>query len=348
MGDPLRLALVTDAWFPQINGVVTTMAKVVDMLSEDGVEVSVVEPSMFRTVKMPRYSEIRLTTSPLKAYRTLSDLDPDYVHIATEGPLGTIARFWCRRRRLRFTSSYHTRFPEYVRDIYGLPPGPVTAYMRWFHGGAEMTLVPTIGVKEDLEKSGFRNVVVWIRGVDTDLFNPAYRVEGLMGQRQAGEAFLLYVGRVSKEKSIEDFCRLADLPGYRCCVVGDGPQRKELEEKYGDRISFVGFKRGAELSQYYASADVTVFPSRTDTFGNVITESMASGTPVAAYPVMGPKDVIADGVSGALDENLQEAVTRALACDREQVRQYAQSFSWTASARMFKEIMVATSGNNNR
>ena len=348
MADRPRLALVTDAWLPQINGVVTTLTKVAELLAEDGLEVSVVEPSLFRTVKMPRYPEIRVATSPMKVYRTLSDLKPDYVHIATEGPLGTIGRFWCRRRGIRFTTSYHTRFPEYVKDLYGLPSGPVTAYMRWFHGGAEHTLTPTISVKEDLEKSGFRNVLVWRQGVDTFLFNPAHRVEELLGQRQPGESFLVYVGRVSKEKSIEDFCLLSRIPGYRCTVVGDGPQRKELEEKYGDSIAFVGFKRGVELAQYYASADVMVFPSRTDTFGNVITESMASGTPVAAYPVMGPKDIIAEGVSGALDEDLQEAVRRALTCDRAQVRQYAKGFSWTACTQMFKETLASNAGYSSR
>lgn len=340
MADPARLALVTDAWLPQINGVVTTMTKVVDRLVEDGMDVSVVEPSLFRTVSMPRYQEIRLTVSPLKAYLALTALKPDYVHIVTEGPLGSIARFWCRRRRIRFTSSYHTRFPEYVKDIYGLPSGPVTAYMRWFHSGAERTLVPTASVKKHLDESGFRNILVWSPGVDTFHFKPSHRVSDLLGQRQPGEVFLVYVGRVSKEKNIEDFCRLADLPGYRCTVVGDGPQRKELEGRYGNRINFVGFKRGVELAEYYASADVMVFPSRTDTFGNVITESMASGTPVAAYPVMGPKDVISEGVSGALDEDLPEAVKRALACDRRQVRQYAEGFSWSACTEFFKETLA--------
>ena len=339
------MALVTDAWLPQINGVVTILTKVADLLAREGLDVSVVEPSLFRTVRMPWYPEIRLVTSPLKVYRTLSALDPEFVHIATEGPLGTIARFWCRRRRVRFTSSYHTRFPEYVKDIYGLPSGPVTAYMRWFHGGAKYTLAPTASVKEDLDKSGFRNVLVWSRGVDTSLFNPSHRLDDLLGQREVGESFLIYVGRVSKEKSIEDFCRLAELPGYRCTVVGDGPQRKELEERYGDRISFVGFKRGVELAQYFASADVMVFPSRTDTFGNVITESMASGTPVAAYPVMGPKDIVSEGVSGALDEDLQEAVKRALACDRHSVRQYAEGFTWSACTELFKETMASGNGH---
>ena len=333
------LALVTDAWLPQINGVVTTMAKVAEMLPEEGVDVTVIEPSQFRTVKMPGYSEIRLAVWPVGVYKILNSVNPDCVHIATEGPLGTVARFWCRRRRFNFTTSYHTRFPEYIRDIYGLPSSPVTAYMRWFHGAADCTLVPTNSVKEDLEASGFKHIVVWSRGVDTALFHPSRRSNDLLGQRQEGECFLLHVGRLSKEKSVEDFCELASVPGFKCCVVGDGPQRKDLENKYGDRVEFVGFKRGVELAQYYASADVMVFPSRTDTFGLVLIESMASGTPVAAYPVMGPKDVIADGVSGALEEDLETAVRRALACDREQVREYASGFSWKACTEVFKETL---------
>ena len=335
-----RLALVTDAWLPQVNGVVTTLTKVAELLPSEGIDVTVIEPSRFNTVSMPRYSEINLAINPRQIYRTLSAVNPSYVHIATEGPLGITARYWCRRQRFPFTTSYHTRFPEYVKNIYGLPPGPVTAYMRWFHGAAEQTLAPTNSVKEDLENSGFRNVWVWSRGVDTTLFNPSRRLNDRFGQRMPGQYFLLYVGRVSKEKNLEDFCRLAERPDFRCYVVGDGPQRKDLQSRYGDRVQFLGFKQGIELAQFYASADVLVFPSRTDTFGNVITESMASGTPVAAYPVMGPRDVIADGISGALEDDLDLATRRALACDRDQVREYATGFSWPTSVGVFKDCLV--------
>lgn len=340
MAERPRLVLVTDAWAPQINGVVTTFNHVIAQLEAQGLSVAVVEPSLFRTVRLPRYSEVRLAISPVSVYRKLDYIDPDYVHIATEGPLGTVARVWCRRRGIRFTTSYHTRFPEYVKEMYGFPSGPVTRYMRWFHGAAEHTLVPTQSVKDDLEQSGFRNLMVWPRGVDSYLFHPSARTEDWYPKAALEEAALVYVGRVSKEKSVDEFCELAAVPGYRCWVVGDGPHREELEQRYGGRVVFVGFKRGRELAQFYASADVMVFPSRTDTFGNVITESMACGTPVAAYPVTGPRDVIADGVSGALEHDLATAVQRALECDREKVREYALNFSWEACAEIFRDSLT--------
>ena len=335
-----RLALVTDAWAPQVNGVVNTFNNVIPELERRDVDVAVVHPSLFRTVRLPRYSEVRLAIEPVRIYRALDNINPDFVHIATEGPLGTVARFWCGRRGFRFTTSYHTRFPEYVKEMYGFPSGPVTAYMRWFHGGAEHTLVPTQSVKDDLQGSGFRNLVVWPRGVDSTLFHPSARTEGWYDLANPQETALVYVGRVSREKSVDEFCELASIPGHRCWVVGDGPHREELEQRYGDRVAFVGFKRGHELAQFYASADVMVFPSRTDTFGNVITESMACGTPVAAYPVTGPRDVVADGISGALDDDLAAAVRRAMACDREQVREYALHFSWESCAGILHDALT--------
>ena len=344
MTERFRLALVTDAWEPQVNGVVTTFNNVISRLETQDVDVTVVHPLLFRTVKLPRYSEVRLAVAPVRVYKSLDELDPDYVHIATEGPLGTIARFWCRRRGIRFTSSYHTRFPEYVKEMYGLPSSPVTRYMRWFHGGAEHTLVPTPSMRDDLQESRFKNLVVWPRGVDSVLFHPAQRNEGWYQSDDPTQRVLAYVGRVSKEKSVDDFCELAEHPEYSCWVVGDGPYREELEQRYRDRVTFVGFKHGQELAQFYASADVMVFPSRTDTFGNVITESMACGTPVAAYPVTGPIDVIADGVSGAMDEDLQVAVERALECDRERVREHALGYSWENCVQIFRDSLVGKRG----
>ncbi len=340
MSDRPRLTLVTDAWAPQINGVAITLRYVTRHLEESGFDVTVIQPGLFRTVKLPKYSEIRFAVSPVGIYRALNAARPDYVHIATEGPLGTVARFWCRRRGASFNSSYHTRFPEYVKRMYGLPSGPVTKYMRWFHGAAESTLAPTVSVKEDLERCGFTNLVVWPRGVDADLFHPSARDPGLYPRNAPDNKAVVYVGRVSKEKSIEDFCELAANPNYQLYVVGDGPHRQALERKFGDRVTFVGFKHGADLARHYASADVMVFPSRTDTFGLVITESMACGTPVAAYPVTGPRDIIADGGSGALDEDLSVAVGRALQCDRDQVRAHALDFTWDACADIFREWLA--------
>ena len=344
MGRRPRLALISDTWTPQINGVVTTLTQVMNLVRESGIDVMVVEPSSYRTIRLPRYPEVQLVATPIKAYRNLSEINPDYVHIATEGPLGTIARFWCRRRRFPFTTSYHTHFPQYAKQVYGFPSTPVTAYMRWFHGAAQKTLVPTKTVKDDLESSGFKNLVIWSRGVDSTLFHPSARVDGWY-PRQSDTTVLLYVGRVSKEKSIDDFCQLSASPRYSCWVVGDGPYRKELEDRYGDRVTFVGYKLGQELASFYASADVMVFPSRTDTFGNVITESMACGTPVAAYPVQGPIDVVSDGVSGSLDENLASAVEKALACNRDQVREYATRFTWNACMETFLNALSESRGN---
>ncbi len=340
LSERYRLALVTDAWEPQVNGVVTTFNNVISRLAALDVDVTVVHPLLFRTVQLPRYAEVRLAVTPVRVYRTLDELDPDYVHIATEGPLGTIARFWCWRRGIRFTSSYHTRFPEYIKEMYGLPSAPATRYMRWFHGGAERTLVPTPSMRDDLVESGFRNLVVWPRGVDSELFHPSRRSDGWYQLDDPARTVLAYVGRVSKEKSVDDFCELAQRSEYSCWVVGDGPYREELEQRYGNQVSFVGFKRGEELAQFYASADVMVFPSRTDTFGNVITESMACGTPVAAYPVTGPIDVIADGISGAMDEDLEVAVERALECDRGEVREHALGYSWENCVQIFRDSLV--------
>ena len=335
-----HLALVTDAWSPQVNGVVTTLSNLVRLVRASGIDVTVVEPSMFRSIRLPGYAEVRMAAAPVAVYKTMGALRPDYVHIATEGPLGATARFWCRRRSFPFTTSYHTQFDQYAKRVYGIPPAPVTAYMRWFHGAAEKTLVPTPSVARELESTGFQNLVVWSRGVDSALYHPSARDADWYDTGNPDARVLLYVGRVSKEKSVEDFCRLAQSPDYSCWVVGDGPHRRELAERYGDRVRFVGYKYGEELARFYASADVMVFPSRTDTFGNVMTESMATGTPIAAYPVTGPIDVVADGYSGALEEDLAAAVERALACDRDQVREYATRFSWESCAQTFIDSLA--------
>lgn len=331
---------MTDAWLPQVNGVVTTLGHVVRQLEAMGDEVLVINPQLFRTYPMPRYPEIRLAWFPgRKVRRLLREFKPEAIHIATEGPLGIAARFYCGRHRLAFNTSYHTQFPQYLKKYTGVPAAWTYRVMRWFHGRANATLVPTARVKEELDEQGFANVLVWTRGVDTDLFKPGDK-SFLPGERP----IMLSVGRVAREKNIEAFLE-ADVPGTKY-IVGDGPARAGLERKYPD-AHFVGVKRGEELARHYAAADVFVFPSRTDTFGVVMLEAMACGVPVAAYPVTGPVDVVSPGVSGVLDEDLVTAIRGALKIDPRSTLEYAQGFSWRRCAEMFSDALKPTVSESN-
>jgi glycosyltransferase involved in cell wall biosynthesis len=324
----MRIALVSDAWLPQTNGVVRTLGITVDMLRARGHAVQVVHPGDFRNFPCPTYPEIRLAVRPYRRVAaTLDMLLPDAVHIATEGPLGLAARRWCRRRGMPFTTSYHTQFPEYVRARVPIPLTVSYAYLRRFHRRAARTMVATPSMQRQLENRGFANVVRWTRGVDVELFRP-----------RAADPFDLprpvsvFVGRVAVEKSVEDFLRL-DLPGTKV-VIGDGPARAELEQRYS-RAVFTGYKYGEELATHVAAADVFVFPSRTDTFGLVLLEAMACGVPVAAYPVTGPLDVIRDGVTGILSEDLRAATLRALDLDRHACREHALHYTWDRATDQF-------------
>jgi glycosyltransferase involved in cell wall biosynthesis len=324
----MRIAIVTDAWSPQVNGVVTTLSRTRDSLIGFGHEVAVIHPGDFRTFPCPTYPEIRLAWRPFSGIRRRLDaLRPDCIHIATEGPLGLAARRHCRRRGWRFTTSYHTQFPQYVRARFPVPLAMSYAFLRWFHRGAARTMVATASQRADLEAHGFRNLASWTRGVDTELFRP--------GDRAAPSdprPIWIYVGRVAVEKSIEDFLRL-DLPGTKV-VVGDGPQRAELALKY-PQVRFTGYRFGEELAATLGAADVFVFPSRTDTFGVVMLEAMACGLPIAAYPVTGPKDVVQHGVTGILDADLGKAAPAALRLDRGRCREAALACSWEEATRQF-------------
>jgi len=325
----MRIAIVTDAWRPQVNGVVTTLTKTGESLAAMGHEVRFVTPASFRTVPCPTYPEIRLSLWPARRLaRVLDEFQPEAVHIATEGPLGLAARRYCRRRGLAFTTSYHTQFPQYVRLRLPVPIAWCYAYLRWFHGAAARTLVPTEHQREELAAWGFANLVIWSRGVDTELFRPRER-DAAAGERPLN---LMYMGRVAVEKNIEAFLSL-DLPG-RKYVVGDGPDLPALRARHPD-VQFTGFRFGEELARTLAGADVFVFPSRTDTFGLVMLEAMACGVPVAAYPVTGPLDVVLDGVTGALDEDLRRAVQRALTVDRSACREQALQYSWRRCSEQF-------------
>jgi glycosyltransferase involved in cell wall biosynthesis len=329
----MRLALVTDAWLPQTNGVVRTLSITASLLQRQGHSVEVIDPSGFRTVPCPTYPEIRLAWRPYrKVAGKLAALAPDAVHVATEGPLGHAARRWCLRNDRAFTSSYHTQFPEYVRARFPIPLRVSYAYRRRFHGAAARTLVGTPSMQAALVARGFRKLATWSRGVDTSLF------------RSRPKEFLdlprpvwLYFGRVAVEKGIEDFLRL-DLPGTRL-VVGDGPALAELRERYPAAV-FAGYRYGEELASYVAAADVFVFPSRTDTFGLVLLEAMACGVPVAAYPVTGPVDVVAHGVTGMLGEDLRAAALAALELDPEACRQHALRYTWEAATAQFLGHLV--------
>ncbi|CAN5269807.1 glycosyltransferase family 1 protein [soil metagenome] len=324
----MKIAIITDAWHPQVNGVVRTHTHLIAELRKLGHEVLLLSPDLFYNVPCPTYPEIRLALNPGgKIKKLLANFAPDAVHISTEGPLGISARKLCLRQKLPFTTAYHTRFPEYLRAKAGVPTSITYWLLRRFHGPSKAVMVPTASMKEALTESGFCNVVEWTRGVDTELFYP--RDKSFLSLPRP---IFAYIGRVSVEKNIGAFLEL-DLPGSKL-VVGDGPQLKEMEKRY-PQAHFVGSKSGEELAKHYAAADVFVFPSRTDTFGLVVLEALASGLPVAAYPVTGPKDIIGGFAVGALSENLQEAALLAQHLDPAACRKFAESKSWRVCAEQF-------------
>lgn len=329
----MRIAIVTDAWTPQVNGVVTTLGRTAATLSASGHEVQVVGPDGFTTVPCPTYPEIRLAWRPAgQLARRLAKFRPDCIHVATEGPLGLAARAYCRRHDLQFTTSYHTQFPQYVRARAPVPLGVSYAFLRWFHGAARHTMVSTRSQRRELERRGFRNLVAWGRGVDTELFRPGDR-----GALHDPRPIWIYAGRVAVEKSIEDFLAL-DLPGTKY-VVGDGPARAELARRY-PQARFTGYRFGADLAAVLGAADVFVFPSKTDTFGIVMLEAMACGLPVAAYPVSGPLDVVQQGVTGVLLTDLRAAALEALKLDGRRCREAALGHSWARASGQFLDNLV--------
>jgi len=320
--------IVTDAWSPQINGVVITLRNTIRELERQGHSVATITPDGFRSIPCPTYPEIRLALLPgRRVAERIEAFAPDALHIATEGPLGLAARRHCLRTRRPFSTAYHTQFPEYVRARTRLPVGISYRWMRWFHAPASALMVATPDIRRRLEARRFANLAMWSRGVDAELFHAGERTSANV----AGPIFL-YVGRVAVEKNIEAFLAL-DLPGVKW-VVGDGPARAILERQF-PKARFFGMKTGADLAWYYRQADVFVFPSRTDTFGLVMLEAMACGTPVAAYPVTGPMDVVVPGVSGVLDHDLRQAALAALRLPRDAVRAQALGTSWAAATVQF-------------
>jgi glycosyltransferase involved in cell wall biosynthesis len=329
----MKLAVVTDAWLPQVNGVVRTLGHTIREIEALGHEVTVIAPQSFRTVPCPTYPEIRLSLFPgRKLRRLLEELEPDAVHIATEGPLGLAARNWCVRRDWPFTTAYHTQFPEYVRARAPVPLALGYAAVRWFHRRATHTLVTTPTMMRLLESRGLTNLALWGRGVDTAVFRPKDKAF-----LDLPRPIFLYCGRVSVEKGVERFLSL-DLPGSKL-VVGDGPATAALKARFPGAV-FAGYRYGEELASYVAASDVFVFPSRTDTFGLVLLEAMACGIPVAAHPVPGPVDVVTDGVTGVLDEDLRAAALAALKLSPDACRAHALRHSWPAATAQFLANLV--------
>ncbi|ODM77282.1 glycosyltransferase family 4 protein [Bradyrhizobium elkanii] len=324
----MRILVATDAWHPQVNGVVRTLTSLARSAAGLGAEIEFLTPDGFRSVGVPTYPGLRVALPNRREIaRRIEEAAPEAIHIATEGPIGWAVRGYCRRNKLAFTTSYTTRFPEYVSVRTGIPDSVGYAVLRHFHAAGSMTMVATDSLRSELAERGFRRLGFWTRGVDTRIFNPDQ--PALL---DLPRPIFMTMGRVAVEKNLDAFLSL-DLPGSKV-VVGDGPQRAALEQKYPDAI-FLGEKKGQDLTSHLAAADVFVFPSLTDTFGVVQLEALACGTPVAAFPVTGPKDVIANHPIGAIDNDLRNACLRALTMSRTDCRNFALERSWENSARQF-------------
>jgi glycosyltransferase involved in cell wall biosynthesis len=325
----MRILVATDAWHPQVNGVVRTLTNMAEAARAFGVEISFLTPLSFRTFAMPSYPDLRLALPyQAKIARLIAEARPDSIHIATEGPIGLLVRRYCRKNQLPFTTSFHTRFPEYISARLPIPEAWIWTALRAFHGPSQAVMAATPALAGELRARGFRNVVLWPRGVDASQFHPRAADLGLP------RPVFLCVGRVAVEKNLEAFLDL-DLPGTKV-IVGDGPARAALTRKYPQAV-FLGARQGKELADAYAAADVFVFPSKTDTFGLVLLEALASGLPVAAFPVTGPRDVIGNEPVGALNDDLRMACLTAVTISPQACLAFAARHTWEASARAFVE-----------
>jgi glycosyltransferase involved in cell wall biosynthesis len=341
----MKIMVVTDAWHPQVNGVVRTLGHVAREAKALGVELEFVSPESFRTLPMPSYPEIRLAlVTAGNIERRLEQSQPDAIHVATEGPLGHAMRRVCLRRGLPFTTSFHTRFPDYLAERLPVPERwtrEVTwAWLRRFHAPGAAVLAATPTLSSELATRGLKNVKLWPRGVDANLFRPQTQTD-----IDFPRPIFLTVGRLAVEKNLDAFLKL-DLPGTKL-VVGEGPARSGLTRKFPDAV-FVGAKQGEALAKIYAAADVFVFPSRTDTFGLVLLEALASGVPVAAFPATAPRDVIGEAPVGVLDEDLRRACLDALDCSRRECRDFALGMTWANSARIFLDHVTQAARSGRR
>lgn len=322
-----KITLVTDAWLPQVNGVVTTLQSLVKEMQARGITIDIIEPSRYQHFPLPTYKAIPIVWRAKDLEERIVNFQADAIYIATEGGLGWKARNICTKHQLPFATGYHTKYPEYLRARLPIPTSWTYQLLKFFHGKAHATLVPSPSLQTELTQKGFHNLKLMTRGFNTDIFNPQQRTE--LGLPKPVHT---YVGRIAPEKNLSAFLDL-NLPGSKV-IVGDGPAKQELENRYPE-VHFVGVKRGEELARYYASSDVFVFPSLTDTFGVVNIEAMACGTPVAAFPVTGPIDIINQGINGYLDKDLKRAIQQALTIDRNGIPESLTQFSWQAAADAF-------------
>ena len=325
----MKILIVTDAWHPQVNGVVTTLSNVTKELIKAGHQVDIVEPSLFKSIPLVGYSEIKIAieTNQLKKY--ILNETYDCIHISTEGPLGLRARILCRKYKKKFTTAIHTKFAEYLKARINFPIEITYSYLKWFHGGAINTLVNTTSQKDELIQRGFKNLKTWGRAIDLDIFKPR--------TSPVDYDYLLYVGRVSHEKSIQDFLKIKSH--LKKVVIGKGPQLSQLKSKYPDAL-FLGYKYKEDLAQWYSGASCFVFPSKTDTYGIVMIESLASGTPVAAYPVTGPIDIIQNNLNGYLSDDLEYAIQKAIKVSSNSCVSFAKKHSWKKVTNQFLEVLT--------
>lgn len=329
-----KIVIITDNLRDQINGVVTTFNSIEKYANHDGYELVFIDPSHFRHFSAPGYPEVKISL-PLGIGNIIENINPDHIHIATEGPIGLSARLYCDKRGYIYNTSYHTKFPEFMKKLYHIPTPLTYLYLRWFHKHSGIVLTNTPSMIETLKSKGFENdIIEWTRGVDFD------KLKATVDDVQNGS--VLYVGRVSREKNLDALCSLQNV--FDIVIVGDGPYRSHLEKKY-TKVKFVGYKTGEELANYYRQASVFCFPSLTDTFGIVIIEAMSQGCPVAAYPVTGPIDIIENMVTGVTSLNLESSIKQCLNLDRNYIRFKSRKWNWEECWEQFKKNLVKVSIN---
>ena len=330
-----KILIVTDNLKDQINGVVETFKNIEICADYDGYDFVYIDPGQFSYINCPGYAEVKIAW-PRGIGKRIEEINPNHIHIATEGPVGLAARIWCDRNGYFYNTSYHTKFPEFLYTIYKIPVNLTYRYVRWFHKHSGKVLTSTNSMVQELKSRGFRSdIITWTRGVDRNILKPTIE------HKKNEIPVVLYVGRVSKEKNLENLCTLQDY--YDIIIVGDGPYRKELEKRYS-KVKFVGYKKGTELANYYKSADVFCFPSRNDTFGIVMIESLSVGTPVAAYNVTGPKDIIYNGVNGNIGESLLFSINKCLILDRNEVEKSSEQWTWENCWKIFKDNLIKAKG----